>query len=227
MRHVSGSAVQGPGGAVLWPDRFPGALGFNLLIQLILDPARDQLTITRTQPREFQEKRSEGARKYNDRGIKNKRMLWERSGGEEEVRVVWKERNRRREVSCRGTITVGRWKSLQQKVHCCFRNGVILSSLQTLSSSLKPTPLHSQSGWARCTVVRTKKAKHLRRWLDQASFRSSLLNVGHKSQRLKQSRGKENKNCLLECLNGIWTVNHTEFVFFFLLQPPEMWMFLY
>lgn len=94
MRHVSGSAVQGPGVAVLWPDRFPGPLGFNLLIQLILVPARDQLTITRTQLRQFQEKRSEEGRKYNDRGMK-KRMLRERSGGEEEVRVVWKERNRR------------------------------------------------------------------------------------------------------------------------------------
>lgn len=56
---------------MLWPDRFPGALGFNLLIQLIMDPARDQLMITRTQPCEFQEKRSEEARKY-DRGKKTK-----------------------------------------------------------------------------------------------------------------------------------------------------------
>lgn len=72
MRHVSGSAVQGPGVAVLWPDRFPVPLGFNLLIQLILDPARDQLTITRTQLREFPGKRREDARKYNDRGMKTK-----------------------------------------------------------------------------------------------------------------------------------------------------------
>lgn len=142
---------------------------------------------------------------------KNKRMLWERSGGEEGVKVVWKERNRRREVSCRGTITVGQWNSLQRKVHCCFSNGVILSSL---SSSLKPTPLHSQSGWARYTVVKTKKTKHLRRWLDQASFHSSILNVGHKSQRLKQSGGKKIRtvflNASMEC------VNHKEFAFFFL-----------
>lgn len=75
-------------------------------------------------------------------------MFWERSGGVGEVRPVWKEgEGGGGGQLCAEVLSPSVSGGVfSEKVRCCFRNNVTLSSLQTLSSSLKPTPPHSQSG---------------------------------------------------------------------------------